>query len=49
MVKTWKIEKNREEREDETYQILLDSAINIIQDERIFPAIQIVSRFRNLV
>ena len=42
MVKTWIREKDREEREDETYQILLDSAINTIQNGRISPANQIL-------
>ncbi len=44
MVKTWMKEKDREEREDETYHILLDSAINTIQNGRISPAIQILLR-----
>jgi len=39
MVKTWKNEKDREE---ETYQIMLDSAINTIQDGKISPAIQML-------
>lgn len=42
MEKTWIIEKDQEEREDETNQILLDSAINTIQVGRISPTIQIL-------
>ncbi len=39
MVKTWKRDK---EGEDETYQIMLDSAINTIQEGNISPAIQLL-------
>ena len=42
MMKKWKIEKDQEEGEDETYHILLDSAINTIQNGKISPAIQIL-------
>ena len=41
-MKTWMKEKDREEREDKTYQFLLDSAINTIQNGKISPAIQIL-------
>ncbi len=42
MVKTWIIEKDQKEIEDETYHILLDSAINTIRNGKISLAIQIL-------